>query len=47
MPIIHGKLGWLVRWGPWSSLQFCCQGRSIIKGKGIMIKIVIPFIFVE
>jgi hypothetical protein len=29
------------------SLQFCCQGRSIIKSKGIMIKIIIPSIFVE
>jgi hypothetical protein len=47
MPIIHGKLRWLVRWGPWDSLQFRCQGRSIIKSKGIMIKIIIPSIVVE
>jgi hypothetical protein len=29
------------------SLQFCCQGRSIIKSKGIVIKIIIPSIVVE
>jgi hypothetical protein len=28
-------------------MQFYCQGRSIIKGKGIMIKIIIPSIVVE
>jgi hypothetical protein len=33
--------------GPWDSLQFCCQGRSIVKSKGIMIKIIIPSIVVE
>jgi hypothetical protein len=33
--------------GPWDSLQFCCQGRSIIKSKGIMIEIIIPSIVVE
>jgi hypothetical protein len=32
---------------PWDSQQFCCQGRSIIKSKGIMIEIIIPSIFVE
>ena len=32
---------------PWESLQFCCQGRSIIKSKGIMIEIIIPSIFIE
>jgi hypothetical protein len=47
MPIIHWKLRWLVWWGPRDSLQFCCQGRSIIKSKGIMIKIIIPSIIVE
>jgi hypothetical protein len=33
--------------GQWDSLQFCCQGRSIIKSKGIMTKIIIPSIVVE
>jgi hypothetical protein len=28
-------------------MQFCCQRRSIIKGKGIMIEIIIPSILVE
>jgi hypothetical protein len=32
---------------PWDSLQFRCQGRSIIKSKGIMIKVIIPSILVE
>jgi hypothetical protein len=47
MPIIHWKLRWLIRWGPWDSLQFCCQGRSIVKSKGTMIKIIIPSIIIE
>jgi hypothetical protein len=32
---------------PWNSLQFYCQGRSIIKSKVTMMKVIVPFIFVE
>jgi hypothetical protein len=47
MPIIHGQLRWLVGLWPWGSLQFCCQRRSIIESKVTMMKVVIPFVFVE
>jgi hypothetical protein len=39
--------GWLVGLWPWNSLQFCCQGRSIIKSKVTMMKVIVPLIFVE
>jgi hypothetical protein len=29
------------------SLQFCCQGRSIIKSKIAMMKVIVPFIIIE
>jgi hypothetical protein len=32
--------------GPWDSLQFYCQGRSIVKSKGTMIRIIIPPIII-
>jgi hypothetical protein len=44
---IHGQLRWLVGLWPLDSLQFCCQRRSIIKGKATMMKVIIPFFFVE
>jgi hypothetical protein len=44
LPIVHGQLWWLVGLWPWNSLQFWCQGRSIIKSKVAMIKIIVPFI---
>jgi hypothetical protein len=47
MPIVYGELRWLVRWWPWGSLQFCCQGRSIIKSEVTMMEVVVPFVFVE
>jgi hypothetical protein len=47
MPIIHGELRWLVRWWPWGSLQLCCQRTSIIESKVTMLKIVVPFIFID
>ena len=28
------------------SLQFCCQGRSIIKSKIAMMKVIVPFIII-
>jgi hypothetical protein len=33
--------------GAMDSMQFCCQGRSIVKSKGTMIKIIIPSIIIE
>ena len=42
-----GSWGGLYDGGHGGSLQFCCQGRSIIKSNGIMIKIIIPSIFIE
>jgi hypothetical protein len=47
VPIIHGQLRWIVGLRPWDSLQFCCQRRSIIKGKATMMEVVIPFILVK
>jgi hypothetical protein len=47
MPIVHGELRWLLRWWPWGSLQLCCQRRSIIESKVSMVKIVVPFIFID
>jgi hypothetical protein len=47
MPIIHGQLRWLVGRWPRGSLQFCCKRRNIIESKVTMMKVVIPFIFVD
>jgi hypothetical protein len=47
MPIIHGELMWLVGWWSQGSLQLCCQRRSIIESKIIMVKIIVPFIFID
>jgi hypothetical protein len=47
VPIVHGQLGWLEGLWPWNSLQFCYQWRSIIKSKVTMMKVIVPFIFVE
>jgi hypothetical protein len=46
VPVIHRELGWLVWWGPWGSLQFCWQRRSIIKSKISMMEIIIPFVII-
>jgi hypothetical protein len=45
--IIHGQLRWLVGLWPWGSLQFCCHRRIIIKSKVTMMKVIVPFVFVE
>jgi hypothetical protein len=29
------------------SLQFCCQGRSIVKSKIALMKVIVPFIIIE
>jgi hypothetical protein len=47
MPIIHGQLRWLVGLWPWGSLQFYCQRRSIIKSIVTMMKVIVPFVFIE
>jgi hypothetical protein len=47
MPIIHGQLSWLLALWPRGSLQLCCYGRSIIKSKVTLMKVVVPFVFVE
>jgi hypothetical protein len=47
MPIIDGELRWLVRWWPRGSLQLCYQRRSIIESKVTMMKIVVPFVFID
>jgi hypothetical protein len=39
--------GWLVGLWPCDSLQFYCQRRSIIKSKVTMMKVIVPFVFVE
>jgi hypothetical protein len=46
MPIIHRELGWLVWLGPWGSLEFYWQRRSIIKRKISMLEIIIPFVII-
>jgi hypothetical protein len=46
VPIIHGELRWLVWCGPWGSLQFCWQRRSIIESKISMMEIIIPLIII-
>jgi hypothetical protein len=45
-PIIHRKLRWLGWRRPRGSMQFCCQGRSIIKSKIAMMKVTVPFIII-
>jgi hypothetical protein len=47
MPIIHGELRWFVGWWPWGSLQLYCQRRNIIERKVTIVKIVVPFIFID
>jgi hypothetical protein len=47
MPVVHGELRWLVRWWPRGSLQLYCQRRSIIESKVSVVKIVVPFIFID
>jgi hypothetical protein len=46
MPVVHGELRRLVRLWPRNNLQFCWQGRSIIKSKISVMEIFIPVILV-
>jgi hypothetical protein len=46
MTVIHGELGWLVRLGPWCSLQFSRERRSSIESKVSMMEIFIPVVLI-
>jgi hypothetical protein len=46
MTVVYGELGGLVRLGPWCSLQFSQQRRSIIKSKISMMEIFIPVVLI-
>jgi hypothetical protein len=37
----------LVGLWPWHNLQLCCQSRSIIRSKVSMMKVIVPFFFLE